>query len=279
MRVPQTELGVPHWGFLAAMATSVVGGVLGILYGLQVATGDQYLPEGGEDAHPATMVVGFLIPVALAMSEWAFTFPSPPKATRAGIVQMVFPFLGGITLMLAILLDVDPLAPVAILLEIVGVVIFLVRMWPHFRKVNFLEANSGRWAVLSAVGSVFVIGLAQYFIIEYEGDFDLVPVNELLALDHTQFIASMTGAVFAMLFAATASRNIDARLHHLVFALVTIGIAGFAGGLLADSTVMKRIFAPTMGTGLLIGLAMFAYGLLPESATSSIRAKGAATGQ
>ena len=279
MRVPQTELGVPHWGFLAAMATSVVGGVLGILYGLQVATGDQYLPEGGEDAHPATMVVGFLIPVALAMSEWAFTFPSPPKATRAGIVQMVFPFLGGITLMLAILLDVDPLAPVAILLEIVGVVIFLVRMWPHFRKVNFLEANSGRWAVLSAVGSVFVIGLAQYFIIEYEGDFDLVPVNELLALDHSQFIASMTGAVFAMLFAATASRNIDARLHHLVFALVTIGIAGFAGGLLADSTVMKRIFAPTMGTGLLIGLAMFAYGLLPESATSSIRAKGAATGQ
>jgi hypothetical protein len=28
---------------------------------------------------------------------------------------------------------------------------------------------------------------------------------------------------------------------------------------------MKRIFAPTMGTGLLIGLAMFAWGLLPST--------------
>jgi hypothetical protein len=280
VRVPQTEMGVPHYGFLAAVATSIVGGVLGVLYGLQVATGDQYLPEGGEDAHPATMVVGFLFPVALAMSEWAFTFPTPPKATRAGIIQMVFPFAGGIVLMLSILLDVDPLAPIAILLEVVGVIIFLVRMWPHFRRVNLLEANSGRWAALSAVGSVFVIGLAQYFIIEYEGDFDLVPTNELLALDHSQFIGSMTAAIFAMLFAATASRGIDTRLQHLVFALVSIGIVGFASGLLADSTVMKRIFAPTMGTGLLIGLAMFAWGLLPErrSATVEPRVRGEPAG-
>jgi hypothetical protein len=75
----------------------------------------------------------------------------------------------------------------------------------------------------------------------------------------------MTAAIFAMLFAATASRGIDRRLHHLVFALVAVGIIGFASGLLADSTVMKRIFAPTMGTGLLIGLAMFAWGLLPST--------------
>jgi hypothetical protein len=79
----------------------------------------------------------------------------------------------------------------------------------------------------------------------------------------------MTGAIFAMLFAATAARGIDTRLQHLVFVLVTVGIAGFASGLLADSTIMKRIFAPTMGAGLLIGLAMFAYGLLPERGTAA----------
>ncbi|MCA9797411.1 MAG: hypothetical protein KC910_36620, partial [Candidatus Eremiobacteraeota bacterium] len=114
LQVPRVELGVPHWGFLAAMATSVVGGVLGVLLALEIATGDNYLPEGGEDAHPATMVVGFLFPVALGMAEWAFTFPTPPRATRAGIIQMVFPFLGGVVLMLALLLEIDPLAPVAI---------------------------------------------------------------------------------------------------------------------------------------------------------------------
>jgi hypothetical protein len=114
-QLPRIELGVPHWGFLAAIASSLVGGVLGVLLGLELATGDNYLPDGGSDAHPAMMVVGFLFPVALAMSEWAFTFPNPPKATRAGIIQMVFPFIGGIVLMVGLLLDNDALPPVAVL--------------------------------------------------------------------------------------------------------------------------------------------------------------------
>ena len=262
-RARQITLGVPHIGFLAAVATSIAGGVLGVLWGLSLATGDQYLPTGGEDAHPAIMVVGFLFPVALAMSEWAFTFPSPPPASRLGVIQMVFPFSGGIVLALSLLLDVDPLAPVAILLEIIGVVIFIIRMWGHFRTVRITEASSGRWALFSAIGSVFVIGLAQYFIIDYEGDFDLVPENEILGLDHSQFIASMTSAVFAMLVAAIGSR-VAAGIQHLVFAMVTIGLTVFVIGLLSDTTALKRIGAPTMGTGLLIGLATFAWALLQD---------------
>lgn len=262
-RLRATELGVPHWGFLAAVAISIVGGVLGVLLGLEIATGDNWLPEGGDGAHPATMVVGFLFPVALGMSEWAFYFPRPPRATRAGIIQMAFPFAGGLVLMVALLLDITPLAPVAILLEIVGVVIFLVRMWPNFRSLNFLEATAGRYAAISALGSVWVIGLAQYFVIRHEGDFDLVPDHQLLALDHSQFIGSATNAIFAMLFAATLARGIDKRLHQLIFLLVNIGIAGFAIGLLGDVTAMKRTFAPMMGIGLLIGLFTFAWGLLP----------------
>jgi hypothetical protein len=262
-RAKHVTLGVPHIGFLAAVATSVVGGVLGVLWGLMLATGDQYLPTGGEDAHPAIMVVGFLFPVALAMIEWAFTFPNPPKANRLGVIQMVFPFTGGIILALSLLLDVDAMAPLAILLEVIGVVIFVVRMWSHFRGVRIAEASSGRWALFAAVGSVFVIGLAQYFVIKYEADFDLVPEHELLALDHSQFIASMTSAIFAMLVAAIGSR-IPARLQHLVFGMVTIGLTIFVIGLLGDTTALKRIGAPTMGTGLLIGLGCFAWALTQD---------------
>jgi hypothetical protein len=176
---------------------------------------------------------------------------------------MVFPFLGGLVLALSLLLDLDALAPVAILLEIVGVVIFVKRMWGNFRSVRITEATPGRWALLSAVGSVFVIGLAQYFIIEYEGDFDLVPGNKLLALDHSQFIASMTSAVFALLVAATASR-IAPRVQHAVFALVSVGVTLFVIGLLGDVTALKRIGAPTMGIGLLLGLATFAMVLVQD---------------
>jgi hypothetical protein len=255
-------LSVPHWGFLAALGTSIVGGVLGVLLGLELATGDNYLPDGGEDAHPATMVVGFLIPVALAMAEWAFFFPSPPKATRAGIIQMVFPFTGGVVLMLSLLLDVSPLAPIAILLEVVGVGIFIYRMWPSIRALHWAAMSPPLHGVVSAVAVIFVIGLAQYFIIRYDADFDNVPDNQLLALDHAQFIGAMTNAVFAMLLASTVVGRRAHGIHYFVFALVNIGLVGFAAGLLFDVTALKRIFAPIMGTGLLIGVVVYALGLL-----------------
>ena len=258
------DLGVPQLGFIAALGTSITGGVLGVLLGLKIASGDNWLPSGGEDAHPATMVVGFLIPVALAMAEWAFFFPRPPKATRAGQVQMVFPFLGGVLLMLALLLDIVPLAPLAVLLEVVGVVIFLVRMFPHFRKLNLLEATPGRHGLMSALAIVFVIGLAQFWIIKYEGDFDLVPTNQLLGLDHSQFIGGMTNAIFAMLMLATVPGAKGGRWDQVVFVMVNVGIIGFAAGLLSDTTMLKHTFVPIMGIGLLIGLGLYAYRLLPE---------------
>src|SRR5687768_5566154 len=147
VRARGSELGVPHWGFLAALGTSVVGGILGVLLGFEISTGNNLIPGDGEGAHPATMVVGFLVPVGLAMSEWAFFFPNPPKASRLGIIQMVFPFLGGIFLMLSLMLDITPLAPLAILLQIIGLGIFVKRMWPEFRKVDLLAATPGRHAI------------------------------------------------------------------------------------------------------------------------------------
>ena len=271
IRARGSVLGVPHWGFLAALGTSVVGGVLGVLLGLEIATGDNWIPGDGEGAHPATMVVGFLVPVGLAMSEWAFTFPRPPKATRLGIVQMMFPFAGGILLMLSLLLEVTALAPIAILLQIVGFGIFLKRMWPSIRAVDLAAPSPGRHAIMAAISLAFVIGLAQYFVIKYEGDFDLVPTNQLLSLDHSQFIGLMTNSIFAMLMAATIGQR-GSRTDQLIFLAVNIGLIGFAAGLLFDVTVFKRIFTPIMGTGLLIGLAVYALRLL-EIEVLGIRAQ------
>lgn len=254
-------LTVPHLGFLAALGTSVVGGVLGVLLGLEIATGDDYLPSGGNDAHPAVMVLGFLVPVGLALGEWSFVFPRPEKATRAGMLQMLLPFLGGLVLMTSLLWDITPLAPVAIALQIIGIVIFVRRMWPHFRAVDFRSPEAGRYVVMSTVGVIAALGIAQYFVIRYEGDINLAPANELLALDHSQFIGMMTNALFAMLMVATIGRR-GSRVDDVVFVMVNVGIIGFVVGLLGDTTILKRVFTPIMGTGLIIGLAMASVRLL-----------------
>ncbi len=82
-RARQVELTTVHLGFLAAVATSVVGGVLGVLLATKIATGRDVIPAGGEDAHPATMVVGFLIPVGMALAEWGLRGSDAPRR-RAG---------------------------------------------------------------------------------------------------------------------------------------------------------------------------------------------------
>lgn len=266
-RVRGRELSVPHWGFLAALATSVAGGVVGVLWGLQLATDTRFLPTDGEDTHPGTMVIGFLIPVGLAMAEWTFSFPRPPRATRAGVIQMGFPFVGGLVLMAALLSDVNPLAALAILLEVIGVVIFAVRLWPSIRSVDWLAPGPGRHAVVSCASIVFAIGLAQYFVVKYDADFDRVLLevrHQLLALDHTNFVGVMTNAVFAMLLAITARRGRWRRLNHAIFVGMNAGLVVFLAGLMLDSTPVKQIGAPVMGSFLLLGLCVFAIRLYDE---------------
>jgi hypothetical protein len=262
-RARTAELGVPHWGFLAALGNAIIGGILGTLLGIELASGKNVIPGDGAGAHPAMMVIGFLLPIAMGMAEWAFAFPTPPRATRLGIIQMVFPFSGGLVLMLALLSDVTALAPAAVLLEFAGLGIFIYRMWPSFRALGWRQLTPPVHAVAATVGILAVIALEQYLVIRYKGDFDNVPEHYLLALDHLQFIGAMTNAVLAMLLASTLFRREAGRVEILVFALVNIGIVGFATGLFLDVTVLKRIFAPIMGTGLLIGLGVYALRLWP----------------
>jgi len=144
----RTAVSVPMWGLLAALATSVTGGVLGVLYGILVASeGDaKVLPAGGEDAHPATMVVGFLVPVGLALIEvWLRPDEARTPACRAGFWQMALLFLGGFTLMLGVLLDAVPLITLNLPFEIIAIGIFLRRNRASLRTVGWGEGPRRSW--------------------------------------------------------------------------------------------------------------------------------------
>ena len=75
--------------------------------------------------------------------------------------------------------------------------------------------------------------------------------------------ADEDGPLEPLAHAATA-RRVAAGVQHLVFAMVALGVTIFVIGLLADTTVIKRIGAPTMGIGLLIGLASFGLALAQD---------------
>lgn len=253
-RARTVELTTVHLGFLAAVATSVVGGVLGVLLATEIATGRDVVPSGGEDAHPATMVVGFLIPVGMALAEWGLSGGALRPAGRLGRAQIGLPFLGGVLLMVGLLIDSDPLPPLAALIELAGVVIFVVRMAPTVRQVSWAERGPGRFAAASAVAVVANILFINYLAGANGGDFDLVAEHQLLALDHTMFIGVLTNAIFAMLHTAGTHDGRWGSVDDAVFIGMNIGLLGFVVSLLAESTVLEQIATPVMGAAIVVAL-------------------------
>jgi hypothetical protein len=254
VRARQLVLSTVHLGFLAAVATSVVGGVIGVLLATEIATGRNVITDGGEDAHPATMVVGFLIPVGMALAEWGLRGTDLGRAGRLGTAQMVLPFIGGLLLMVGLLLDIDPLPPLAALVELVGVGIFLKRMWAPIREVAWGARAPGRYSAAAAFAIVANIVFINYLVGANEGDLDLVGTHQILALDHMMFIGVLTNAVFALLLVATASRARWARLDDVVFAGMNLALLGFVVGLLAEASWLIRIATPVLGACILAGL-------------------------
>lgn len=254
VRARRIEVSTVHLGFLAAVATSVVGAVIGVLVATEMATGRDVVGDGGYDAHPATMVVGFLVPVGMALAEWGLRGTATGRAGRLGWVQMGLPFAGGVLLMLGLLLDIDPLPPMATVIELVGVGIFFKRMWPELRAVAWGDRTPGRYAAASAFAIILNIIFLNYLVGANGGDIDLVGVHQILALDHTMFVGVLTNALFALHLVATAGRTRWPQLDGFVFVGMNAGLAVFVVALLAESTWMMRIATSVLGLAILAGL-------------------------
>jgi hypothetical protein len=231
---------------------------------MRLATGENWIPEGGEDAHPATMVVGFLVPVAMALGEWALTWPRPAALTRLGVIQMVIPFIGGIMLMVGLLYEVDPLVQISLPLELAGIGIYLYRMRsPLKAALQPAAAWSSRFAAISPPYLFVVIALFIYLIGKHDGDADLIPEHQVIAIDHLTFIGAMTNAIFALLFTMLAGRFRPIPwFPALVFVAVNVGLVLFVLGLYHDTTTLKRIGTPALGTALLLSIAAFTWAIL-----------------
>ncbi len=249
-------LSVPRLGVLAGVATLGVGAVLGVLLGLEQAGTIDFMPSGTSDAHPATMVVGFLIPMGMALTEWRL---SPETinvvADRRGRIQIAAPFLGGVLLMIGALLDITPLIGMSLPLEVIGIVVFIRRLRVPMRAVDWTRGRWERASVATAMFLVADIALLVYIIVRYKGEVDDAPAHLLLALDHMMFIGVMTNSLFGLVDGAAKFRRWP-RVDNWVFWAMNTGLVVFAFGLLIDVTALKRTGAPIMGTAILIGILM-----------------------
>jgi hypothetical protein len=260
---------VAEFGMALALFFLVIGAILGVLLGLQLADVEIVAGESGQrlgDAHPAAMVVGYVILAAVALIEWVIRRGNVPSLaeSRAGMVQMLLIFLAGLFAMVGVLIDNEMLLQLNVPFEVVGVFILV------WRLRSFLAPREWGGPIVNAMMRLPVVGLivgvalfARVVALFVSGaDFEEI-IPWLLAVDHINFIAVVTNLVFAML---ALSSNVSERANRVLFWGVAVGIAGFAPALITDNATLKRIFTPILGLALLHGI----YSYLRAESTETV---------
>ncbi len=89
-------------------------------------------------------------------------------------------------------------------------------------------------------------------------DPNALPVNVLIASDHSVYIGVITNIVIGVVSLLVLGRSAPAWVRQTIFWGVNLGLVVFAIGLILDTAEIKRIGAPVMGITLLIGLFLLA---------------------
>ncbi len=248
---------VSEYGMALALLFLVIGAVLGVALGLQLADVEVVPAENADslgEAHPAAMVVGYVILAAVAMVEWLLRGGRVPTVSEAksGVVQMSLIFLAGVLGMLGLLLDNDAMLQANVPLEVIGLIILIWRLRSLLAPSQWGGPIPGIMARTAVVGLILGVALLAYVVSLFVSGAEFEEVAPwLLAMDHINFIMVMTNLIFAMM--ATASLVSDTA-NRLIFWGANTGVLGFAVGLFTENATLKRIFTPILGAALLFGI-------------------------
>lgn len=247
---------VAQFGMVLALAFLVFGAVLGVLLGLQLADVEIVAPENADrlaESHPGAMVAGFVVLAGLALIEWLIQDRVPKvKESRIGAAQMLLLLVAGVVLVLGFLLNIEGLLQLGVPLQVIGAIILLGRHGKRLAPSEWAGATEHKFVRIAVFGLVAVVALIAYLISQIVGGADFTDLlNVALAMDHINFLLVSTSLIFAMM---SRGSIVSEMANRVIFWGLTIGVVGFAVGLLAESTVTKRIFTPILGLALLHGI-------------------------
>lgn len=254
---------VAEFGMALAILFLLIGAVLGVMLGLQLANVTVVSGEAGTrlgDAHPAAMTIGYVVLAMLAIIEWRLRGHSVPAMgeSKSGVTQMVLMFLAGLFGMLGLLLNVQPFLMISTPFQVIGLIIFLWRMRRELAPSQWGGDMSGVMFRTASLGLIVAVAFTAIVVNKFialgdnvtdEAFEELLPY--LLALDHTTFVLVVTNVVFGLLAVASA---VSAAANRIIYFGINIGAIGFIVGLVTESATLKRIFTPILGLAILYGI-------------------------
>jgi hypothetical protein len=257
------ERSLPRLAVVLGLTSFGYGAIIGVLIQISFATGRSILPGDFIGAHAAAMTFGYLVLVAFGLIEWRLL--GTRDLPRAGLVQILALFIGGLVISVGLLAGAAQAAGgIYLLTQLVAVVLFVVRIWPKSLRIGWLEANPIRHVAAASIWVVGALVLFMYLVSKFitatdPTDPNAFPLNVLIASDHSVYIGVITNimlGVLSILVLGEAARR--SWIGHVIFWGVNLGLLVFVIGLIADSAEIKRIGAPVMGVTLYIALAILA---------------------
>jgi hypothetical protein len=272
-RIRRVRMTVPRLAVLAAIATLVVGSTIGVLIQLELASKSQFLPEGAIGGHVTAQVVGYLVLIGMAISEWRLK--NTPGLTWPGIIQVGLLFLGGILITIGALLNVQALLGAFIPAELAAVVIYTVRLAPQLRRIDWLAATSDRHFGLVVpyliLNLALLIWLITGVVTKVYARFELIPLWLVFAFDHTMFIGVMSNSLFGLIQQASrVGERFWPWADQVVFWGMNGGMIGFVLTLATDQRQLEKLFTPIMGGSILVGIVTYSVRLQRSRTTAKM---------
>ncbi|MDX1448711.1 MAG: hypothetical protein R3246_06560 [Acidimicrobiia bacterium] len=267
---------VPALALLLALVSLLAGAILGVILGIFIAQGsvpglDAETAGNLGGAHPPAMLAGYLILAGIAIAEWRLEDqPALARDSKLGSTIAWGLFGAGILFNLAFILDNEALIQPASMLQVLGIVAFVVRMRQHLVPSAWKGAGTKVYAKLASVflviGVALLVYVVQLFVSgELNPETGEGPVGVLIAFDHAMFIGVMTN----VLFAGLALGLVYDTAQRVIVWGVNVGLVGFLAGLVTDTTILKQIFTPIMGLALIHAVVVF-FRRLGETASAGV---------
>ena len=266
------ERTLPRLAVALGLTSFAYGAVFGVLLQVAFAMNITILPGDAIGAHASAMTFGYLVLVAMGLIEWRLlgTRGLPPL----GLVQVGSLFLGGLIISVSLLVGAEQAGGgIYLLTQLIAVVAFVIRIWPRAMRVPWVGAEPIRHVAAAAVWVVAALILFMYIVFTFiskPDDPNALPLNVLIASDHSVYIGVITNVMLSLLVGLLLRADVRRSwIGQVIFWGVNLGLVVFVIGLILDTAVIKRIGAPVMGITLLFALGVVAWSAYRETLTAS----------